>query len=104
MPGEWILFPVAVGLSLVAGYLFYKYRKSTVGMLDGLWRAFVAVIWMFGALITIAQGFVATGMIMLALFFSFFLKNTEHARNNYDGQGSSVRRRVGNWDPWWVRG
>ncbi|NHN50031.1 hypothetical protein G9464_20900 [Halostella sp. JP-L12] len=103
MASDWVLFPAAVLLSMVGGYWLFTRRSAEVGFLDGIWRALMAFLWFIGALITIAQGFYAIGMVMGAIFFSFVLKNSSHARENYEGQGSSVRRRVGGWDPWWVR-
>lgn len=103
MLSDWILFPLAVLLSMLAGYWLFTHRSAEVGFLDGIWRALLSFLWFIGAVITIAQGFYIAGIILGALFFSFILKNSDHARENYEGQGGSFRRRVGNWDPWWVR-
>ncbi|WP_135823084.1 hypothetical protein [Halostella litorea] len=100
---NWLYGLAAAGIALLAGYILYARRRQEVNALDGIVRAILILPWLIAAIITIVQGYIGVGMVLTALFFSLFLTNADRARNNYDGQGSSLRVRIANWEPPWVR-
>lgn len=90
----------AIVVALAAGYWLNLRYSTHASAVQSLLQMVIAIIWMLAAIASIATGFVAIGMIGLALFFYFFLGNRQNVReSDIPDDPRDWRRRASNFNP-----